>query len=181
MRRFARLAAVVAASACAASYAGCSGDDVSIKPGADASSDAASKDGASDAGSPDSQSNDAQADGASDSSQHDAGDASDGGGPQTVTVNVGPNGNLVFSPATATLHAGDTVKWVWQSGGHTVTSGTGCAADNAFCSPNDQGCGSGATSNSGATYSRTFTQSGSFDYFCAPHCQAGMIGKVVVQ
>ena len=35
--------------------------------------------------------------------------------PQTHTVMVGEGGALVFTPATLTIHAGDTVRWVWGS------------------------------------------------------------------
>jgi plastocyanin len=31
----------------------------------------------------------------------------------TVPVSVGPDGMLVFNPATGTAHQGDTVKWTW--------------------------------------------------------------------
>jgi len=84
-----------------------------------------------------------------------------------------------------TIHPGDTVQWVWQSPGHTVTSGTvkmGMGtADNKFCSPSDMNCATAPTSTTGAMYSHTFTQAGMFPYYCRPHAGAGMIGTVVVQ
>jgi plastocyanin len=87
----------------------------------------------------------------------------------------------VFMPSTVTIHVGDIVKWTWDTGGHTVTSGSSCTADNVFCSPSNTNCSSGATSNAGATYSHTFTGTGTFPYFCIPHCSFGMTGSVVVQ
>jgi plastocyanin len=42
-------------------------------------------------------------------------------------------------------------------------------------------CATAATLASGSTYSHTFTQAGSFPYFCRPHCSMGMTGTVVVQ
>jgi plastocyanin len=143
---------------------------------------------APDSGAVDSGSNDSSADtgvsdaSASDSSTADstAGDAADGG-PQTFVVTVAPNGTHTFDPSTVTIHVGTSVQWQWQSGGHTVTSGTNCTADDAFCSPDDTNCATTPTSNSGSTYSHTFMQAGSFPYFCRPHCSMGMTGTVVVQ
>ena len=42
----------------------------------------------------------------------------------TVDVTVGPNGNLVFSPSSVTIHTGDQVRWTWSSSGHSTTSGS---------------------------------------------------------
>ena len=41
----------------------------------------------------------------------------------TFNVTIAPNGNLVFSPSTVTIHPGDTVKWTWGSNFHSTTSG----------------------------------------------------------
>jgi plastocyanin len=108
----------------------------------------------------------------------DAGGTTDAGG-QTVAVHA--TSNLTFSPATVTVHVGDTVQWTFDTGGHTVTSGSGCAADNKFCSPNDTSCSTGTTSASGSTYSHTFTTAGTFPYFCTTHCSLNMTGTVTVQ
>ena len=35
--------------------------------------------------------------------------------------------NFSFDPKDITIQTGDTVRWVWDSGSHTVTSGTGPA------------------------------------------------------
>jgi plastocyanin len=104
----------------------------------------------------------------------------DGGG-NTVTVQVGAGGNLTYSPSTVTIHVGDTVQWSFASAGHTVTSGGGCGADGQFCSPGDTNCSAGTTSASGAAYSHTFNDAGSFSYFCTTHCSLGMTGTVTVQ
>jgi plastocyanin len=80
--------------------------------------------------------------------------------PQTHTVMVGEGGALVFTPATLTIHVGDTMRWVWGSPGHSVVSGTNGNADNRFCSPSDTGCDNPPLSNMGATYEHTFVQGG---------------------
>ena len=103
------------------------------------------------------------------------------GRPQTHTVMVGEGGALVFTPATLTIHAGDTVRWVWGSPGHSVVSGTNGNADNRFCSPSDSGCANPPLSNQGATYEHTFGHVGTFPYYCSVHFFLGMTGTITVQ
>jgi len=100
-------------------------------------------------------------------------------GPQVWTVDVGANGTHTFAPPALTIRVGDTVHWVWQASGHTVTSGTGGAADGRFCSPADTQCDNPQTSNAGDTYDHVFTAAGAFPYFCTQH--PGMTGSVTVQ
>ena len=105
-------------------------------------------------------------------------------GPTTHTVMVGPNNSFTFDPATLPIHVGDTVMWVWASGGHSVVSGTVTggteAPDGLFCSPSDTNCGSIQLSDMGATYQHTFTTAGSFPYYCLPHGNIGMVGTIEV-
>src|SRR5262249_23100376 len=107
-------------------------------------------------------------------------------GPTVHMVTVGPGGTLVFDPATLPIHVGDTVKWVWDSPGHSVVSGTATSTppsetpDGKFCSPSDTNCSTIQLSNMGATYEHTFNTAGSFPYFCAPHGTLGMTGMIQV-
>ena len=98
---------------------------------------------------------------------------------QMATVQVGAGGGNVFmdqqsGSSTTTIHVGDTVQWVWVSGFHSTTSGScsggGCLPDGKW----DSGVGSGMT------FSHTFTQAGTYPYFCSAHL-AMMQGTVVVQ
>lgn len=98
--------------------------------------------------------------------------------PRTWTVEVGANDSRRFSPETLTIRSGDTVRWVFRSEGHTVTSGSG-SADARFCSPADTNCGSAPTSNAGDVYEHRFTAPGSYAYFCRPH-RGMMTGTIVV-
>jgi plastocyanin len=91
------------------------------------------------------------------------------------------NGGLTFSPANLTIHAGETVHWVWASSGHNVVSGSNGTADGRFCSPSDTSCGSAPLSNSGTTYDHTFTTPGTFPYYCSAHFLLGMTGTIFVQ
>jgi len=97
------------------------------------------------------------------------------------TVTVGPGGAFRFDPQSITIHIGETVRWRWDSPGHNVVSGSSGAADGRFCSPNDRGCNVAPTSISGTTYEHTFTEAGTFPYFCQPHFAFGMTARVIVE
>lgn len=90
----------------------------------------------------------------------------------TFNVTVGPSGNLVFDPASVTIHVGDQVTWTWGSSGHSTTSGSPGLPNNIW----DSGI-----HNQGATFSQTFNTAGTFPYYCTPHggC-CGMVGTVMV-
>ena len=196
-RSLVRSLVVVAPLLAIAPLAACTGDDTN---GAAADSGADSKpndatandtstgdgssggdsgiDGGTDSGAKDASSGDAISDAIADTGS-DAPVRIDGG-PITWNVQVGQGGTN-FSPNTLTILAGDSVKWTWVASGHSVTSGTGCTADNKFCSPNDTSCATGTTSNAADTYTHTFATAGAFPYFCTPHCLSGMTGTITVQ
>jgi plastocyanin len=92
----------------------------------------------------------------------------------TVTVDLV---NFSFSPNPVTIHVGDTVHWVWDSNNHSTTSVAGSAEQW------DSG-----VHNSGFTFDHTFTQTGSFSYYCVIHgfdngdgTAGGMSGTITVQ
>jgi len=99
------------------------------------------------------------------------------GGVTVVTVGAG---GLTFVPSTVTIKPGETVRWVFSGAGHNVVSGTGCTSNGTFCNPSDTSCATAPTAGAGTTYEHTFATAGTFPYFCAPHCGAGMTGSVVV-
>src|SRR5262245_56493254 len=79
----------------------------------------------------------------------------------TVMVTVG-NNCLCYSPASVTIHAGDTVQWNWGSSGyyspsHSSTSGRPGAPDGLW----DSGL-----LEPGATFTHTFNTPGTFHYYC---------------
>ena len=96
-----------------------------------------------------------------------------------MTVVVGPGNDLRFDPASIAIHVGDSVRWHWDSGGHSVVSGTPGNANGRFCSTDDQGCGTTPPSNAGTNYEHRFTETGTFLYFCEQH-GVNMTGQVVV-
>jgi plastocyanin len=90
----------------------------------------------------------------------------------TVNVTVAPNGNLVFSPSSVTIHTGDTVHWTWGATFHSTTSGVPGAPNGIW--------DSGILSQ-GANFNHTFNSAGNFPYYCTPHggC-CNMVGMVNV-
>ena len=90
----------------------------------------------------------------------------------TVDVTVGPDGDLVFSPSSVTIHPGDQVRWTWSSSGHSTTSGSPGQPNGIW----DSGI-----HNQGATFTHTFNSAGTFPYYCIPHggCCI-MVGTVMV-
>lgn len=85
---------------------------------------------------------------------------------QEVTVSMEDN---FFEPANITVEPGTTVTWV-QNGDnpHTTTSYDGLW---------DSGIIEGG---SGGSFSFTFDEPGTYDYFCIPHEAQGMVGSVTV-
>jgi plastocyanin len=100
-------------------------------------------------------------------------------GTQQVIVGTGPTG-MSFSPASLTVHLGETVCWSWYSSPHTVVSGQACTADGTFCSPGNASCATAPTSGVGMLYTHQFNALGTFPYFCSQHCAMGMVGDVTV-
>jgi plastocyanin len=98
--------------------------------------------------------------------------------PIVVDVEVGPG--FAFVPSNVYIPVGGIVRWTWASNGHSVTSGVLCTADEQFCSPNDMNCDAGTLSNTGTVYEHTFTEPGTYPYFCFAHCASGMTGTVTV-
>ncbi|MDP4174111.1 MAG: cupredoxin domain-containing protein [Bacteroidota bacterium] len=80
--------------------------------------------------------------------------------------------NTKFSPASITVSAGTTVKWINEDPiNHTVTSGTPGSPDGKF----DSG-----TIGPNGTYSFKFDTKGTYNYYCKIHADI-MTGTVIVQ
>jgi plastocyanin len=100
--------------------------------------------------------------------------------PHNVTVGQEPGvgranvfADSVSGTSTTTIHAGETVQWIWASGTHSTTSGAcplGCAANGLW--------DSGVLSS--GSFQHTFPTAGTFSYFCQVHGTM-MQGVVVVQ
>jgi plastocyanin len=76
--------------------------------------------------------------------------------------------NFDFTPATQTIAVGDTVTWSFNEGNHSTTSLPG-QPDRWDSSVRD----------AGATFQKTFTKPGRYQYLCTPH-EGFMRGVLVV-
>ncbi|WP_267639932.1 plastocyanin/azurin family copper-binding protein [Haloarchaeobius amylolyticus] len=93
-----------------------------------------------------------------------------------ATVEVGPEGEYVFTPGTAeplTVSAGTTVTFVWESDTHNIV--VTAQPDGA-----DWG-GHEPIENTGFEYEYTFDVPGTYEYVCEPHEALGMVGELVVE
>jgi len=91
----------------------------------------------------------------------------------TAAIQIDSNS---FSPASVTINVGENVTWTRVNGFHNVS-----ADDGSFRlgEPPD-----GAPGSSWGTASHTFTQAGTFRYYCEIHGApngVGMAGVVIVQ
>lgn len=73
--------------------------------------------------------------------------------------------NYEFTPKTISIGQGETVTWKNKEGSHTVTFRT-IGFDKALS-------GNGKVS-------KTFKNTGTYKYYCIPHEDLGMKGKVIV-
>lgn len=99
-----------------------------------------------------------------------------GGQPQPSTGVVVTNNE--FTPGDATVPAGTTVTWRWDTctGGDGYGGGQTCVAHNVTF---DGGGPNSATQSSGS-FARPFPARGTYPYHCTVHGPA-MAGRVVVQ
>lgn len=94
----------------------------------------------------------------------------------------GPKGEFVFLPDRLTIKPGETVTWVLQSGGHTVTAyhPKNHSAYRSRIPADAEPWDSGLLTEKGVTFAWTFTREGVYNYFCRPHESVGMVGAIVV-
>ncbi len=94
--------------------------------------------------------------------------------PAGATVHVVDQSGLAFIPGDLTVTEGDTVRWMWSSGFHTVTSGASPSSSDAgqlFNAPLDSGH---------ISFQYRFTTPATVPYFCNFHFASGMIGVITV-
>ena len=114
------------------------------------------------------------------------GGGGDGGGSSTppptgpgnpVPTNAVTVTSATFSPASITVAKGATVRWTWDSctGGDIYGGGQTCVEHNVTFSG-----GAASATQSQGSWSRVFSDAGTFTYQCSIH-GATMSGRVVVQ
>ncbi|MSQ91081.1 MAG: hypothetical protein EXS01_06800 [Phycisphaerales bacterium] len=79
-----------------------------------------------------------------------------------------------FVPGLVTAQVGDTVRWVWHGGGHTVTSGPDCEPNGLF----DGDLSGGTPSFDWVVPASAAGET--IPYFCVPHCAFFMVGSIQV-
>ena len=90
----------------------------------------------------------------------------------TYEVKMGTDtGLLKFDPEAITVKAGDTVKWV-----NNKMSPHNVAFEDGSLKSHKQ-----LVFSPGDSYETTFSNPGTYTYYCEPHRGAGMIGKVIVE
>jgi plastocyanin len=86
-----------------------------------------------------------------------------------------------FDPIGVWIGPGRTVRWVLHHDVHTTTAYHPQNDNHSLRIP--QGVppwNSGFLTTPGAHFDVTFTVEGVYDYYCLPHEQAGMVGRIVV-
>ena len=96
----------------------------------------------------------------------------------TLEVRVG---DFYYNPSALNINEGDTVKWIWDSGGHDVVSGPAQSSDGAFESESYLSTGPGSVFS--VVFDRNllnaFPKIGNqYPYYCTPHIN--MLGSVSV-
>jgi len=97
----------------------------------------------------------------------------------TITINSSGSENF-FEPDRLVIQPGDTVKWVNESGAHTVTAFHPGNARPLRIPESATSFDSGVMLEAGITFEFTFTEPGVYDYLCLPHEFFGMVGTIVV-
>ena len=89
-----------------------------------------------------------------------------------VEVKLGTDGGmLAFEPSRLTIAKGDTVRFVNNK----------LAPHNAVFEGHDELSHPELAFAPGESWEETFTEAGTFSYWCEPHRGAGMVGQVIVQ
>ena len=90
----------------------------------------------------------------------------------TTEVKLGTDsGMLAFEPSTVTISSGDTIKFVNNK----------LSPHNAVFDGHDEFSHSALAMTPGESWEATFSDPGTYDYYCEPHRGAGMVGKIIVE
>lgn len=97
--------------------------------------------------------------------------------PEGVTVHEVEQSGLNFTPETVVAAPGDMIRWNWNNGGHSVTSG-----DNVTCNEDNQYFNLLLDDQHTSVLWQVpeDTPSGPLPYFCIFHCELGHIGEVMI-
>lgn len=104
--------------------------------------------------------------------EEDVNDGGSNGDGKTVTVTVGPNGEPRFQPQVVEIDPGDTVKFIWDSGGHNLVP----------VQKPDQSEWQGVpeVQEEGYTHEHTFEYEGVYEIVSEPSANQSMVMGVIV-
>jgi plastocyanin len=110
-----------------------------------------------------------------------------GNGQKAIEVKMiaSATGNVYFDPIGIHIEPGDTVRWVQINGYHSTTA-YHPENDNhelripEHAAPWNSDIMIGQYPAPGSVFEQKFTVEGVYDYFCRPHEQAGMVGRIIV-
>lgn len=94
---------------------------------------------------------------------------------RAATFNVSMS-NFSFNPANLTVNVGDTVTWTVSIGQHDTVSGSSGVPSGVW----NSGSQFGRLMRSGERFSFTFTNPGTYPFYCTPHWTLGMTGSITV-
>ena len=90
-------------------------------------------------------------------------------------------GDVWFDPIGIYIDPGQTVRWVAAENVHTTTAYHPRNGNHSLRIPeNAVPWNSGYLVNPGDHFEITLTTEGVYDYYCIPHEQAGMVGRIIV-
>ncbi len=90
-------------------------------------------------------------------------------------------GDVWFEPIGVLIDPGQTVRWVVAENVHTTTAYHPRNGNHSLRIPEKAvPWNSGYLVNPGAHFEVTLTTEGVYDYYCIPHEQAGMVGRIIV-
>jgi plastocyanin len=100
----------------------------------------------------------------------------------TIEMRSDANGSRVwFDPIGLFVEPGTTVRWIVRENVHTTTAYHPRNDHHSLRIPERaRSWDSGVLVNPGDHFEVTLTVPGVYDYFCAPHESAGMVGRIVV-
>ncbi|MFC7073119.1 plastocyanin/azurin family copper-binding protein [Halovenus rubra] len=92
---------------------------------------------------------------------------------ESITIEVGPDGENRFSPEVTEIKPGTTVKFVWNSSGHNIVPTNQQPSDAEWG-------GVPETKEEGYVHEFTFEQEGTHEFVSEPHEEDGMYGVIIV-
>lgn len=106
-------------------------------------------------------------------------------GSPTATIRLrstADGGRVWFDPVGLWVARGTVIRWVNEANVHTVTAYHPSNDSHALrIPPGADPWDSGYLINPGDSFEITLTEPGVYDYYCAPHEAAGMVGRIVVE